>query len=98
MLLQDQRPLAPHFNVDDAKCKFFLRSATALSNIEIWGAGYFSVVHGICSYELTMVGVVQLLRKAFAQLLAQPLDASTFEQPLDASTWWLSKQAEDQRA
>ena len=55
MLLQDQRPLAPHFNVDDAKCKFFLRSATALSNIEIWGAGYFSVVHGVCSYELAMV-------------------------------------------
>ena len=52
-------PLAPHINVDNTKTFCFFRSAMAPSNIEIGGGGDLTVVHGICSYELTMVGVLQ---------------------------------------
>ena len=47
--------LAPHPNFDDAKGSRFVRSATALSNIEIGAMGCVGVVRGICNHEMTMV-------------------------------------------
>ena len=74
MFIQGQRPPRPTYQCGKYESIFFVRSAMAPSNIEIGGRGDLTVVHGICSYALTMVVVYQIGKQLDSKLVKQSVN------------------------